>query len=82
MYLSIKDLKILAEFRFVQILQLCTHLLAPQTSDFLEKVALIFLYNFHREHSLLKLNIKKLLPKINVKNIKKINLDRNNFLYI
>ena len=43
----------------------------PQTSDLLEKSALIFLYNFHREHSLLKLVIKKLSPKINVKNIKK-----------
>ena len=42
----------------------------PQTSDLLEKSALIFLYNFHREHSLLKLIIKKLSPKINVKNIK------------
>ena len=29
-----------------------------------------FLYNFHREHRLLKLVIKKLSPKINVKNIK------------
>ena len=36
----------------------------------LEKLALIFLYNFHREHSLLKSIIKKLSPKINVKNIK------------
>ena len=33
--------------------------------------ALRFLYNFHREHSLLKSIIKKLSPKINVKNIKK-----------
>ena len=39
----------------------------PQTSDFSEKLALIFLYNFHREHSLLKLKIKKLSPKTNVK---------------
>ena len=43
---------------------------APQTSDLLEKLALIFLYNFYREHSLLKLKNKKLSPKINVKNIK------------
>ena len=43
----------------------------PQTSDFLEKLALFFLYNFHREHSLQKLKIKKLSRKINVKNIKK-----------
>ena len=37
----------------------------------MEKLALIFLYNFHREHNLLKIVIKKLSPKINVKNIKK-----------
>ena len=35
----------------------------------LEKLALIFLYNSHGEDKLLKLKIKKLLPKINVKNI-------------
>ena len=37
----------------------------------MENLALIFLCNFQREHSLLKLKIKKLSPKINVKNIKK-----------
>ena len=42
----------------------------PETSDLLEKSALIFLYNFHREHSWLKSIIKELSPKINVKNIK------------
>ena len=42
----------------------------PQTSDHLEKSALVFLYNLHREHNLLKLIVKKLSPKINVKNIK------------
>ena len=36
----------------------------------MEILALNFLYNFHREHSLLKLVTKKLSPKINVKNIK------------
>ena len=46
------------------------NLFVPQTSDFLEKSALIFLYNFHREHSVLKLKIKKLSSKINVKDIK------------
>ena len=44
-------------------------LFIPQPLDLFEKFALIFL-NFHCEHSLLKLKIKKLLPKINVKNIK------------
>ena len=42
----------------------------PQTSGHLEKSALIFLYKGHREHNLLKLIVKKLSPKINVKNIK------------
>ena len=45
-------------------------LFAPQTSDLCEILALIFLYNFHREQSLLKLKMKKLSPKIKVKNIK------------
>ena len=46
------------------------NLFAQQTWDLLEKLALIFLYNFHREHGLIKLIRKKLSPKINVKNIK------------
>ena len=46
------------------------NLIVPQTSDLLEKLALIFLYNFYCDHISLKLKIKKLLPKINVKNIK------------
>ena len=36
----------------------------------MEKLTLICFYNFHREHSLLKLVIKKLSLKINVTNIK------------
>ena len=46
------------------------NLCAPQTWNLLEKLALFFLYNFHREHGLIKLIRKKLSPKINVKNIK------------
>ena len=46
------------------------NLFVPQTWDLLEKLALIFLYKFHREHGLIKLIRKKLSPKINVKNIK------------
>ena len=46
------------------------NLFVPQTSDLLQKSTLIFLYKFHRKHSLLKLIIKELSPKINVKNIK------------
>ena len=38
--------------------------------NLLEKLALFFLYNFYREHSMLKLVFKKLSPKIIVKNIK------------
>ena len=47
-----------------------TNLFAPQTWDLLENLALIFPYNFHREHGLIKLIRKKLSPKFNVKNIK------------
>ena len=39
------------------------NLFAPQTSDLMEKLALIFLYNFHRDHILLKLKIKKVIPE-------------------
>ena len=46
------------------------NLFTPQTSDLLENLALIVLDNFHHDHILLKLKIKKLSPKINVKNIK------------
>ena len=35
----------------------------PQTSDLLEKLALIFLHNFHRKRSLLKLLIKKVIAE-------------------
>ena len=65
-YLSIKDIELLAEFRLSQILHLYVHknLLALQTSDLLEKkLALIFLYNFHRYHTLLKLKIKKVIAE-------------------
>ena len=37
--------------------------------EFLERLALIFLYNFYRKHSLLKLKMKKFSRNINVKNI-------------
>ena len=38
----------------------------PQAQDLLEKLADILLYNFHREHILLKLKIKKLLREISI----------------
>ena len=41
----------------------------PQAQDLLEKLAEILLYNFHREHILLKLKIKKLLRKNKSKNL-------------
>ena len=70
-YLSIKDLENLAEFNLLQNLHLCTQKSVCATNfGPLEKSALIFLYNFHRKHSLLTLVIKTLSPKINVKNIK------------
>ena len=40
----------------------------PQLPDYLEKLVESLLYNFHREHLLLKLKIKKLLRKISSKN--------------
>ena len=45
------------------------NLFAPQAQDLLEKMAEILLYNFHREHILLKLKAKKLLRKIKSKNL-------------
>ena len=45
------------------------NLFAPQAQDLLEKLAEILLYNFHREHILLKLKTKKLLRKIKSKNL-------------
>ena len=54
--LSIKDLENLAEFNLLQNLHLCTQKsVVSQTWDLLEKLALIFLHNFYRERSLLKL---------------------------
>ena len=70
-YLSIKDLEIMAEFLLSQIfIYVHNNLFAPQASDFFEKSALIFLYRFHRDHNLLTLKIKKLWPENKVKNIK------------
>ena len=62
----------MAEFNLLQNLLTNVHknLSAPQSLDLLEKLALFFLYNFYREHGSLKLQIKKLSPKRNVKNIK------------
>ena len=73
--LSIKDLEILDKFRLNSVyrkffIYVHKNLIAPQTSDLLEKLALVFLYNFHGDHMLLTLKIKKLSPKTNVKNIK------------
>ena len=45
------------------------NLFAPQAPDLLEKLAENLLYNFHREHILLKLKIKKLLQKLSSKNL-------------
>ena len=44
--------------------------LLHQPMQLLEKLALIFPFNFYSQHGLLKLQIKNLLPKFNVKNIK------------
>ena len=45
------------------------NLFASQAQDLLEKLAEILLYNFHREHILLKLKTKKLLRKIKSKTL-------------
>ena len=39
------------------------NLFAPQTWDLLEKLALIFLYNFHREHGSIKFIRKKVIAE-------------------
>ena len=66
--------EIWAEFNVLQIfIYVHKNLFAPQSWDLLEKLALIFLYNFHHKHGLIKLIRKKLLTKINVKNIKMFN---------
>ena len=53
---GLKDLQDLAEFNLFRSFHLCTkNLFVQQTSDLLEKLPLIFLYNLHREHSLLKI---------------------------
>ena len=70
LYLSLKDLEIKDEFKLLQNLHLYTqNLFGPQAQDLLEKLAEILLYNFHREHILLKLKTKKLLRKIKSKNL-------------
>ena len=60
-YMSIKDLEILAKVHIYSKFFIYVHkiLLAPQSSDLLEKWALIFLYNFHCNHILLTLKMKK-----------------------
>ena len=45
------------------------NLFALQAQDRFEMLAEILLYNFHREHILLKLKTKKLLRKIKSKNL-------------
>ena len=71
LYLSLKDLEIKVDFNLLQNFHLYIHknLFAPQAQDLLEKLAEILLYNFHREHILLKLKTKKLLRKIKSKNL-------------
>ena len=45
------------------------NLFVPQARDLLEKLAEILFYNFHLEHTLLKLKTKKLLRNIKSKNV-------------
>ena len=62
----LKKLRNLGRIQFIYIHK---NLFAPQAQDLLEKLAEILLYNFHREHILLKLKPKKLLRKIKSKNL-------------
>ena len=39
------------------------NLFAPEAQDLLKKLAEILLYNFHREHILLKIEDKKVIAK-------------------
>ena len=55
----------LAEFDLLQNLHLCTTICLRHKLRTFEKLALIILYNFHHEHSFLKIK-----AKINVKNKK------------
>ena len=65
-----KRLRNLGRIQFIaKSSSLYTNLLAPQVQDLLEKFAESLLYNFHREHKLLKLKLKKLLRKIRSKNL-------------
>ena len=58
------DLEFLAEFRLSQIhIYVHCNLFALQISDLMEKLALIFLYNFHLDHILLILKIKKVIAE-------------------
>ena len=50
------------------------NLFAQQTWNVLEKLALIFLYNFHREHGLIKLIRKKFIAEIQCEKHKKSSL--------
>ena len=45
------------------------NLFAPQATDLLEKLAEFLLYNFRREHILLRFKIKKILRKLVLKNL-------------
>ena len=50
------------------------YLFASLTSHLLEKLALIFLHNFHREHRFLKLKIKKVIAENQCEKHKKSSL--------
>ena len=69
-YAALKTLKFRTNSIYCKIfIYIHTNLFAPQVQDLLEKLAEILLYNFHREHILLKLKTKKLLRKIKSKNL-------------
>ena len=65
-----KRLKNLGQIQFIaKSSSIYTNQYVPQASDLFEKLVESLLNNFHREHILLKLKIKKILRKISSRNL-------------
>ena len=59
---------------YLSIIYVHKNLFAPQTWDLLEKLVLLFLYNFDREHGLIKLIRKKIIAENQCEKHKKLSL--------
>ena len=62
--------KILRNLGQIKFIAKSSSLYSKQATNLLEELAESFLYNFHREHILLNLKIKKILRKISSQNLK------------